>query len=312
MTECRWTICIKEWTIPHLTACTYILRSKYQHLFLEEENQSHLDICAVYLLCFCCISSVFAHCGMTSCVSETYLWKLVCSDTVTALQPKHTSLNYADTWARHCNCTPESVGLSLGNSKNMTWSGKNTQLSFMSRFWMHVLCDFAQYSDFWHTNVQTDVQLSRHRGYAQQREKTSERVRERGGESDTFTPSCQIACGPLLIHSFLHATPPFWVPVFGFLTVKSKQEQEISPGMKDGEGREEQIRNRGCEKPWGGKVEPPGEIWPDWRRIVTPKLCIIHHHVDDVSWMSTSKAKQLISQKKLSSFLFFLTTVHLV
>lgn len=103
---------------------------------------------------------------------------------------------------------------------------------------MDVLCDFAQYSDFWHTTVHTDVQLPRQRGYAQQREKKSERVRERGGESDTFTPSCQIACGPLLIHSFLHA-PPFWVLVFGFLTVKSKQEQEISPGMKDGEGREE-------------------------------------------------------------------------
>lgn len=34
-------------------------------------------------------------------------------------------------------------------------------------------------------------------------------------------------------------TPPLSVLVFGFQTVKSKPGQAVSPGMKDGEGREE-------------------------------------------------------------------------
>lgn len=77
--------------------------------------------------------------------------------------------------------------------------------------------------------------------------------RKSGGESDTFTPSCQFC----LWASLAPSSPPLSVLVFGFQTVKSKQEQDMSLGMKEGEGRETEV---GGKKPGGGNVEPSGEI----------------------------------------------------
>lgn len=55
-------------------------------------------------------------------------------------------------------------------------------------------------------------------------------------------------------HSFI---VPLAVLVFGFQTVKSKLEQEMSPRMKDGEKRGSETD---CERPGAGIVEAPGEI----------------------------------------------------
>ena len=62
---------------------------------------------------------------------------------------------------------------------------------------------FKQISNF---SSKEDVQRKK-----DQKKKKKEKECEQGGESDTFTPSCQLACGPLSLHypalSALHHPP---------------------------------------------------------------------------------------------------------
>lgn len=104
-------------------------------------------------------------------------------------------------------------------------------------------------------------------------------------------PVVSLLVGPLLLNypglSLLHR-PPLG-SLFGFQAVKSKPGQAVSPGMKDGEGREKGMRNRGWERPGGGNVEGAGEISSDRRWIALPKYCVIHQTLNDVSGISGSQ-----------------------
>lgn len=157
-------------------------------------------------------------------------------------------------------------------------------------FWfgMCMLHGFTEDGDFWqfsvsseffrnerlrtlHSNIplcswmfgspsKVDVQSSKWKG------KKGEKECEWGGESGTFTPSCQFSCGPLSPHYpalvLLHR-PPSSVLMFGFQTVKSKPGQAVSPGMKDSRGSEEGMRKTRLGKTWGWKCEG---AWRDFIR----------------------------------------------
>lgn len=147
---------------------------------------------------------------------------------------------------------------------------------------MYTLCDFTCYSEFWQFSVSAEVfpSLFPHsrrtqmfscssKEDVQSSKRKNQRVRESVGESDTLTPSCQFARGPLL----LHRPPPFtlWYLMFDFQTAKSKQGQETSPGMKDSGAGERGTGNR----PGGGNVQTPEEVGSEWRWMVSPKQYVI-------------------------------------
>lgn len=128
-----------------------------------------------------------------------------------------------------------------------------------------MLCDLTHCRDFWHTIVQTDVQLFLS-------EKAAREQSERVTASHLVV---RLPAGPLLIHS---------LPLsLGFLVVKFRLEREISARMKDdGEAGEQHIRNRVCEQTQGGKsgaswgrCEWTGDGWasqnfaskPQWRPL---------------------------------------------
>lgn len=90
-----------------------------------------------------------------------------------------------------------------------------------------------------------DVQRRKRKGKNRAKKRVKEY--EQGGESDTFTPSCQFACGP----------PSLWVLGCFFcpplspclvLSLKSKPGYVVSEEMKAGEGRDERLG-----KTWGWK-----------------------------------------------------------
>lgn len=145
-----------------------------------------------------------------------------------------------------------------------------------------MLCDLTQRSDFWHATVQTDVQLS-----------LSEKARTAAREqSERVTPShlvVRLPAGPLLIHSFPLA--------LGFSGVWFS-DGEIQAGARD--LAEDERRQRGQraahqnERLWANprleKVEP-------LRRDVSGQEMdglarTLHQNLNDVSWMSTSKATE--------------------
>lgn len=109
------------------------------------------------------------------------------------------------------------------------------------------------FSSFQHTAVWTDVQLFLKRRCSEKKKKGQKQGKKRvkeyeqGGESDTFTPSCQFACGP----------PSLWVLGCFFcpplspclvLSLKSKPGYVVSEEMKAGEGSDERLG-----KTWGWK-----------------------------------------------------------
>lgn len=89
--------------------------------------------------------------------------------------------------------------------------------------------------------------------------------RKSGGESDTFTPSCQFCLRTSLAAlscSLAPSSPPLSVLVFRFQTAKSKQEQDMSLGMKEREGRETEVGGG----TWGWKCRA------FWRDLIRPEM----------------------------------------
>lgn len=94
------------------------------------------------------------------------------------------------------------------------------------------------------------------------------RVKEcdRGGESDTFTPSWQFACGPLslpyLVLLLLHR-PPSSLSCLVFRLWNLSQSKLCHKGWKTERAKKRGWENRGWERPGGGNVE---RGWRDFIR----------------------------------------------
>lgn len=198
-----------------------------------------------------------------------------------------TSLNYADTWVLHCSKIFVTVWSSAVNLNQDEVMEKQTKPVLCSGFEC-ICCVILQ------GMVTSDMPLCRQMFSCTSKEDVQSRMRtgkirvnqrKSGGASDTFTPSCQFclwASHAALSCSLAPSSPPLSVLVFGFQTVKSKQDQDMSLGMKEGEGRKMKLRG----KPGGGNVEPSGEIWSDRRWMAWQQHCVIYQNLSDVSWLS--------------------------
>lgn len=149
------------------------------------------------------------------------------------------------------------------------YHGKANSSVLMFWFWVCMLCGFTRNGEFWQFSVSSEVCFLLIPTYScvdgcsafpqkamfreeKERAKTGQKKKrvkeyEQGGESDTFTPSCQFACGP----------PSLWVLGCFFcpplspclvLSLKSKPGYVVSEEMKAGEGRDERLG-----KTWGWK-----------------------------------------------------------
>lgn len=111
---------------------------------------------------------------------------------------------------------------------------------------------------------------------------------EWGGESDTFTPSCQFACGPLSLHypvlSLLHR-PPTRFSCLVFRLWNLSQGRPCHQGWKTGEGREEGMRIE-VGKDLGVEMWRQMERCHHTGRWIALKYCIIHQNLNDVSGLS--------------------------